>query len=322
MTRDRIRGPKPTAPMSFAEAMQKGLQRDFRVSGFTFVRNGVRFGYPFRESILSLLPAVDELIVNVGIGEDDTLAEVRELAAEYSKIKVIESAWDESLRSGGRVLAEQTNIALAACRGDWAVYLQADEVLHEDDYMWTLDALKRAHKREDVEGLLFDYLHFYSDFSTINWNPSAYRHEVRAVRLGRNVRSVGDAQGFRIDDGSPSGKKLRVLRANSRIYHYGWVRPQPVMQEKTVAFDSLYHASGPGTGDNYKYKHIYGLQKFTGTHPLVMRDRISAASAWSKSVLDEPLYFHWRDVRKVLTRQCEKLFGYRPFEYRNYELAE
>lgn len=317
----REREPRPAAPVSFADAMMKGLARPFRVSGFTFVRNGVKFGYPFRESILSLLPAVDEVIVNVGKGDDGTLEAVRELAAEYSKIKVIESVWDDSLRTGGRVLAQQTDISIAACTGKWGIYLQADEVLHEDDYVWILDALKRADADESVDGLLFDYLHFYGDFRIVNWNPSAYRHEVRAIRLGRNVYSHGDAQGFRVDDGTPQGRKLRVVRANSRIYHYGWVRPPRVMQEKTVAMDKLYHPDGEGTGDNYKYRRIYGLERFTGSHPVVMRERISA-NDWSEDLLKQPLYFHWKDVRKVGTRWIEKIFGKRPFEYRNYTLIE
>ncbi len=36
------------------------------VSGFTFVRNGIKLDYPFIESIQSLLPIVDELIVVCG----------------------------------------------------------------------------------------------------------------------------------------------------------------------------------------------------------------------------------------------------------------
>ena len=122
-------------PMSFTESLQRGLARPFKVSGFTFVRNGVKFGYPFREAILSLIPAVDEFIVNVGESDDDTLAVVEALAREHEKIKILKNKWDDSLREGGKVLAQQTDIALAACTGKWAIYLQADEVLHQDDYV-------------------------------------------------------------------------------------------------------------------------------------------------------------------------------------------
>ena len=47
-----------------------------KVSGFTFLRNAVINGYPFEESIRSLLPIVDEYIIAIGHGQDDTLARV------------------------------------------------------------------------------------------------------------------------------------------------------------------------------------------------------------------------------------------------------
>jgi len=37
-----------------------------KISGFTFLRNGSILGYPFKESILSVLPIVDEFIVALG----------------------------------------------------------------------------------------------------------------------------------------------------------------------------------------------------------------------------------------------------------------
>ena len=274
---------EPTPPsIDFAEALSEGLSREFKLSGFTFIRNGMRFHYPFRESIRSLLLWVDELIVNVGDCDDGTLKIVEEMAKFEPRIKVIQNKWDDSLRKGGQVLAQQTDLALQACTGDWGIYLQADEVLHEDDYVWLLNSLKYAHKHNEIEGILFDYLHFYGDYRVINWNPSEYRHEVRAIRLnGPKVCSYRDAQGFRIDDGSTNGRKLNVISGHTRVFHYGWVRPPEVMKEKTISMDRFYHDDGLGTGDNYKYRHIYGLEKYTGTHPGVMRELIQQ-SDWSQ----------------------------------------
>jgi len=102
-----------------------------KISGFTFCRNMVRYDYPIIESIRSILPIVDEFIVNVGRCDDGTLELVRSIGDP--KIRIIQSVWDETLRTGGLIYSQQTNIALAACTGDWAFYLQADEVVHEDD---------------------------------------------------------------------------------------------------------------------------------------------------------------------------------------------
>lgn len=287
-----------------------------KLSGFTFIRNGVKFDYPFEESLRSLLPLVDELIVNVGVGEDETLAKVKALASTHPKMKIFESVWDDSLRAGGAILAQQTDLAMAKCSGDWGIYLQADEVLHEEDYASIRAAVDKAHARPEVMGLLFDYVHFYGDFFVVNLNPSAYRHEVRAVRLRCGIESWKDAQGFRRRvNGDPL--KLPVIRANARIFHYGWVRPPEVMREKTQAMDKLYHADGEGTGDNYRYKRIYGLERFAASHPKVMEKRVEE-KRWKVDLMAAPLQFHWKDVRKLLSRSIEKATGWLPGQYRNY----
>lgn len=288
------------------------------ISGFTFVKNGVQFNYPFLESIRSLLPLVDELIVNVGQGEDATLARVQELACQESKIKIIESIWDEQVRAEGRILAQQTDIALRACSGKWGIYLQADEVLHEADYARLSKAMKQADAAPQIDGLLFDYIHFYGSYSVINRNPSAYRHEVRAIKLGRGIESYRDAQGFRMR--SADGlKKLNVAESGARIFHYGWVRPQEIMQVKTKAMDRLYHGdNSPGTGENYRYKRILGLEEFRESHPQVMQEQIVSGKSWEVNLLSAPLVFTFGDIRKFFTYYWEKLTGHLPFEYRNY----
>jgi hypothetical protein len=265
----------------------------------------------------SLLPLVDELVVVVGKGEDSTLERVSDLAAGEPKVRLFESEWDEQLRKDGLVLKQQTDLALGHCRGRWGIYLQADEVLHEADYPALREALRKADQDPRVDGLLFDYVHFYGDFFVVNLNPSAYRREVRAVRLDRNVVSWRDAQGFRRREGE-SFRKLRVVRAGARVFHYGWVRPPEVMQRKTVAMDSLYHGDGkPGTGENYRYKRIYGLERFTGTHPVVMSQRVEE-KRWRVDLMAAPLVFHWKDLRKVVARAIERATGWIPGEYRNY----
>jgi glycosyltransferase involved in cell wall biosynthesis len=290
------------------------------LSGFTFVRNGVKFDYPFLESLRSLLPLVDELVIVVGKGEDETLLRAQNLAAENPKIKVFESIWDDSLRKGGAILAQQTDLAMSYCSGAWGIYLQADEVLHEDDLPKIRETIRRVNDRKDVDGLLFDYLHFYGDFFVVNRNPSVYRREVRAVRLNAGVKSWGDAQGFRKKSGE-GFEKLRVVKCGARIFHYGWVRPPETMHEKTVAMDKLYHGDGAGTGDNHRYKRIYGLERFKDSHPQVMLPRIEE-KRWKVDFMAAPLVFTAKDVRKVITRMLERTTGWRPFEYKNYRLID
>jgi hypothetical protein len=290
------------------------------ISGFTFIRNGVKYDYPFEESLRSLLPLVDELVVNVGVGEDETLSRVKALAASDPKIRIFESVWDESLRKGGLILSQQTNLAIQQCKGNWGIYLQADEVLHEEDYPLIREAIARASQREEVDGIIFRYVHFYGDFFVVNRNTTAYRHEVRCIRLNRGIVSWKDAQGFRRKAGEKF-EKLRVIRTPARIFHYGWVRPPEVMREKTIAFDKLYHADGGGTGDNYRYKRIFGLERFRDTHPAVMGPRVEA-KRWKVDLMAAPLVFTWKDIRKFLSRSIEKATGWLPGEYKNYRPLE
>jgi glycosyltransferase involved in cell wall biosynthesis len=291
-----------------------------KISGFTIIRNGVKFDFPFTESLRSLLPLVDELVVVVGHGDDATLEKIKDLAEQHTKIKVFTSVWDETLRTEGRILAQQTDLAISYCQGDWGIYLQADEVIHEADYSLIKAAINKADAVANVDGLLFRYLHFYGSYSIINRNPSAYRNEVRAIKLRRKIFSFRDAQGFRKRDEQGNEYKLNVLGTEARIFHYGWVRPQIVMQAKTEAMDRFYHPDhSAGTGENYRYKRIFGLEHFSASHPAVMRERIQAGKNWEVNLFDHKLIFTLGDIRKFFTYYFEKFFGFLPFEYRNYK---
>ena len=44
-----------------------------KVSGFTFIRNAIKFDYPVVEAIKSILPVCDDFFVAVGNSDDNTL---------------------------------------------------------------------------------------------------------------------------------------------------------------------------------------------------------------------------------------------------------
>jgi hypothetical protein len=298
-----------------------------KVSGFFIIRNGEKFDYPYLESLRSVLPLVDELVVNVGIGEDSTLERIREFTERegMGKVSWFESHWpldDPEKRRGGKILSEQTNLALDRCTGDWCIYIQADEVLHEADYPALRQALAQADARPEIDGLLFEYRHLYGSFDVIQDSRSAYRREVRAIRRASGARSVGDAQSFRLADGSKPG----VLQSGARMYHYGWVRTPEAMREKTVFMDTLYHGADamgsdgrPKTGDNYRYKRFWGLRRFTESHPAVMAERIRQRN-WNWDLENSPMTYGRKDLTKIPLDFIEKLTGIRLFEYRSYRI--
>ena len=243
-----------------------------KVSGFTIIRNGVEYSYPFLEAIQSILPLCDEVIVNYGISDDSTLQQLQTLRS--GKIKIIERQWDLSLREEGKLLAQETNAALDYCTGDWCFYIQADEVVHEQDYEAILGAMRRYHNDKSVEGLRFWYKHFYGNYDYLQDNfRSWYVQEVRIIKNNRSIRSWGDAMGFK----HPDGTMIRSKHIDARIYHYGWVRPPQRMKTKKEHFEKLYHSDAELTAITIPeniYTHLGHLRRFTETHPAVMRERI------------------------------------------------
>jgi glycosyltransferase involved in cell wall biosynthesis len=285
-----------------------------KISGFSFVRNGVEFDYPFLESITSLLPLCDELIIAVGRSDDDTRERIQSLGSP--KIRIIDTVWDETLRTGGQVLAQQTDIALRHATGDWAFYLQADEVLHENDLPIIREAMLRYHADARVEGLLFHYNHFYGSYDYVGSSRQWYRREIRVVRNGISVRSWGDAQGFRID-----GRKLRVKAVEASVYHYGWVKPPEVQMAKQRSFHRLWHPDEwirqrLGESTSFDYAGGTKLEKFTGSHPAVMRNRIKSAD-WKFEYDPSRVRVPFKDA---LLEWIESTTGARIGEYKNYEL--
>ncbi|MGH7442705.1 MAG: glycosyltransferase family 2 protein [bacterium] len=257
-----------------------------KISGFTIARNAVRFAYPLEASIRSLLPLVDELVVALGDSDDGTADLVAGI--KDSRILVVPTVWDMSQREAGKVLSQQTNLALERCSGDWGLYLQADEVLHEDD-LPALKAAMRTHLEDGTEGLLLRYRHFYGSFRTIQDHPRKwYTVAVRAIRLGLAVESWGDALGFRMRLPGGRVRDLRTARAAAAVHHYGWVRPPHVMLEKQRNLDRFYHdeewLSAEYREREQRVRDFYAdrgnLIFFTGSHPKVMAG-IVAKQDWN-----------------------------------------
>jgi glycosyltransferase involved in cell wall biosynthesis len=288
-----------------------------KIVGFTFVRNAVQFDYPVVASIQSLLPICDEVIVAVGNSSDATMELIQSIG--NNKIRIVQTVWDDSLRSGGRVLAVETDKALAAVPkdADWAFYLQADEVLHEKDYETLLAAMKTYQKVEKVDGLLLNYFHFYGSYDYIGDSWNWYRREIRVIKPNRKIYSYKDAQGFRKDN----NKKLNVKLVNAHIYHYGWVKPPEAQQRKQKSFHKLWHNDDwvkayVGNKETFDYSQIDALRKFEGTHPKTMQERI-AAKNWQFEYDLSFNRFSWKEKCK---RLIAKLTGYRVGEYKNYKL--
>lgn len=247
-----------------------------KVTGFSFVKNALIYDYPIKEAIMSILPICDDFVVAVGKSDDATLELIREI--DKDKIRIIETEWDETLREGGRVLAVETDKAFAQIMddSDWAFYIQGDEVVHEK-YLDTIYMAMEEYKDMDqVDGLLFNYLHFYGSYDYVGASASWYSNEIRVIKNNRSIYSYKDAQGFRKGD----NVKLRVVPIDAFVYHYGWVKEPEAMQRKQENFNKFWHQDD-WIDDNvikaseFDYgREVRELKRFEGSHPRVMNKRI------------------------------------------------
>jgi len=289
------------------------------VSGFSIIRNALKFDYPIKEAILSILPICDEFIISVGNSEDDTLNYIKSIKSD--KIKIVESVWDDNLRVGGRVLAEETNKAFKQINNnsDWAFYIQADEILHERYLEKIYKVMMENLNNEKVDGILFNFKHFYGSYDYIGESNRWYRKEIRIIRNKKNIYSYGDAQGFRKDNNN----KLNVIDSDCEIYHYGWVKHPKYQQEKQLNFNKMWHSdewveNNISKIDEFDYSQIDSLELFTGSHPLVMQERIKMLN-WK---FEHDISIKKYSNKEKIQRQIEKILNRRIGEYKNYKLIK
>ena len=290
-----------------------------KVTGFTFIKNAIKFDFPIQESILSILPLCDEIVVAVGDCNDGT----RELveAIHPTKIKIIDTVWDATKNTGGIVLADETNKAFNAIGSDsdWCIYIQGDEVIHENDIEVIKQAMLKYKDDKNVDGLLFNYFHFYGSFDYIGSSNNWYSNEIRVINNNKNIYSYKDAQGFR----KGNDEKLRVKQIDASIYHYGWVREPEMMQKKINGVAKFWGGDDVNDEKNkhkvydttFDYSLINALEKFAGTHPELMKERIKKLN-WK---FDFDVTYNNFSLKDKFKNLLFKLTGKRFFEYQNYK---
>lgn len=285
-----------------------------KVSGFTIVRNALKLDFPLEASLCSILPICDEVVVNVGRSEDETLELVRGI--DDPKIRIVETEWDMS--QGNAVLAIETLRAMQHCGHPWGIYIQADEVLEEHGAVELARAIQRYDGDPKVEGLLVRYLHFYGGFDTIATHRRWYRREVRAVRLdpALDIRPYQDAQGFRV---GPEHRKIRARLTSAEMFHYGWARPAQALRQKRELDRAMFpwRQSDPSMP---LLAWVPGIRPFRRPHPAVAREWI-AARRHDPARIISPRRFRWRFFRYWISGLIERLTGIRVFEYRNYTIV-
>ena len=296
-----------------------------KISGFSYVRNGVDYDYPFIQAIQSILPICDEFVMVLGDSTDQSREAIERIDSD--KIKIVDTVWDMNNREGGKVFAQQANAGLDHITGDWAFHIQADEVIHEKDLPKVLDAIQTNHADERVEGLLFPFIHFWGGYDYIRNSRRVHKNEVRVLRNNQLIRSYRDSQGFRkyssiagYENGE-KGKKLTVKKIDVPVYHYNGVRKLETQKKKVNTFISMYKPEIPFAAEQqatFDYNQVDRVEKFKGTHPALMSDRIKD---FNQPFTFDPKKAKWR-TKDRLIQPIEDILGFKFGEYKNYKLLK
>jgi glycosyltransferase involved in cell wall biosynthesis len=286
-----------------------------KVSGFSFIRNGSILGYPYIESICSLLQVCDEVIIAVGVSDDDTLARIQ--AIKNDKLRIVETTWNESMVDRGYTYAQQKMIAQFNCTGDWAFYLEGDEVIHEKDVPIIRGQMAKYLDNPAVEALVFDYHHFYGTPEYIAISPRWYK---RAPRIIRNtIRSwAPDGLFWMVMDKNKHGRYPKAALANCYLYHYGHVRKISAMNEKNKRVER-YWGKTPTEFFGYGNVDSQSLVNFTGSHPRIIANWLTS-HAENKLVFNSNYQLSNREKKHRIMMLISKLLGGFDFTKKHYKL--
>jgi hypothetical protein len=272
------------------------------ISAFTFIKNGEMLGYPFIESIKSILTIVDEFVINVGNSEDNTLELIKDIESE--KIRIIESKWNDKMKDRGYVYGQQKMIAQFNCSSDWAFYLEGDEVVHEED----LDKIKQTCQKyvddDSVEAVTFDYFHFYGNANSYLDSPGWYRREARIIK--NSVRTYApDGLFWLVIDKNKIGRYPNAVHSGANMYHYGWVRSEEQMNLKSQKVQKYWNKKHKSIDYSQIDQDI--IKEFKGSHPQIVKDWLPKVDGIFQA--DKSYKLTKKDKKHRLMIKLENLFG-------------
>lgn len=192
------------------------------LGGATFIFNGNRFDYCFRECILNLQELCDQVCVVVIKSDDGTEEAVREILDSKTKLIVLDDTiWN--LLSGKERLSHFSNIAIANLDTDYVWYQQADEVTSELSFDYIRASLNLAREAFLISRLnLWNDAYHYLPPETVHNQPCS----TQVIRLAKSkYRCIGDAE-------SIDAQAIPML--GIYIFHLGFVRDRKIMKSKVI----------------------------------------------------------------------------------------
>lgn len=260
------------------------------ISGIVPVRNAFNLDYTLAETVESLLPVCDEVVISDGESTDGTQEFIRDWMTREPKIKLCVYDWPNP--NGDvefYVTWLQSLRAHASCQ--FILQLDCDEILHERSYQ-IIEDLKKLPERASKHGLPLHpfslWCHRYNFWrDTRSLIPHGVCCSHRVVRVApQNVWLPSDGP-------HPLGAEAIGMAINSEIelFHYGFLRKRDAFFAKARALQSYFFnsydprlaavereqiltaeaATGNWMVDIKDVEWTSRLVNFTGSHPALGR---------------------------------------------------
>jgi len=223
------------------------------------------------------------------------------------KIKIIESVWNESMREKGFAYVQQRTIAQFSCTGDWAFYLEADEIVHENDLPKIRQAMEKYLHAPEVEALVFDYYHFFGSADYIGKCPPFYCQEVRIIKNNLRWMTPSDTQFFVRMRKNRWGRYPNAAVIGVPMYHYGNCRAVSNMNKKMNKVNRYWGNESQHVSFVYDVDPE-ALEPFEGKHPEIIRRWIREKSE-KNFIPDLKRSPNRTEVRHRISRAFNKVTG-------------
>lgn len=264
-------------------------------SGLVILSNAIKYGYPYIESIKSVLPCVDEMVVVVDINSDDGTWE----SLENLPVRRIHGYFDLDV-VGWKSYGIMRTLGYQACKGDIVVMFDADGVVHEKDQAGFRDELEMFSKSDRLHAFWMKYRLY---------KPTLYRHQKKHSGIYKKS-VIGDKFDFFHPDGRgiPNMTMMdfkKGLQLSTHIFgyeHFWYTRE--IFTNKIIRYGKMLDKQkGAPIKTDLEYFDIYldelnkqlgeqGMKMKIEQHPASMQERLN-------NLTIEEFAFNWFGYCKV-----------------------
>lgn len=189
------------------------------LGGNVCIRNGQRLDYCWKEAVQSLLPVCDKVVICDCDSDDGTRQQIDEWVAREPKLIPVNYPWTDP-RGDTNWWPEWLNYSRQHLPTDMHIQLDADEVVHEDDYNLIRSAA-------DNRSILFCHrLNFWRD--TKHLIPEGVCCGTKVLRIAPANLPIPSDYPY-----EPAAETLsRAVDSSIRIFHYGFLRERTAFFRK------------------------------------------------------------------------------------------